>query len=589
MEPLSVTTSVTAILQLTCKFIQYLSDVKDAPKECQQCMLEASNLLNLLINLHCRLEYGQAGDPWFTAVLALNVAGGPCDQFKQALEQLQSKIEIQNGTQMSKKRLLWKFSKAEVASTLARMERLKSLLTIHTLSNTLPHLQAYMATIRETQNLQWNAQNLQQRQPILDWLSPTDFPAQQHDIISRRQEDTGRWLLDSPEFQGWLQGANRTLFCPGIPGAGKTMMAAIAIDHLYKSTQSGDIGVAYIFCNNKAKADHSARTLLAALLKQLVRSSPDMAAPVTELYDRYSERGSRPYLDDIFEALQSVCSSHTIVHIIVDALDEYEDRDGERSRIIDKLRKLQTKGDVRLLFTSRFIPGVTQKFRSSPTLELRASDEDVRRFIKGQIPRLPKCILRDDKLQRAVQDKITEAVDGMFLLARLYVDSLLDKRNRQKVMSTLGKLSKGSVALDEAYGEAIKRIDGQLAEDSSLARRALSWITYAQRKLTTQELCHALAIEPGDKALNNDNIYDIEEIISVCAGLVAVDEESNVIRLVHYTTQQYFERIRLKWNPGAQEAIAVACLTGSPRVCSTITQRITGANTYDLWRTQFLA
>jgi len=148
-----------------------------------------------------------------------------------------------------------------------------------------------------------------------------------------------------------------------------------------------------------------------------------------------------------------------------------------------------------------------------------------------------------------------------FLLARLHVDSFLDKRTKQKVLSTLDKLSKGSAALDEAYGEAIKRIDGQLAEDCSLARGALSWITYAQRPLTTKELCCALAIKPGDKALNKDDVYDVEDVISVCAGLVIVDEESSIIRLVHYTTQEYFERVRLEWNPGAQEEIAVACLT----------------------------
>jgi hypothetical protein len=65
-----------------------------------------------------------------------------------------------------------------------------------------------------------------------------------------------------------------------------------------------------------------------------------------------------------------------------------------------------------------------------------------------------------------------------FLLARLHVDSLLKKRNKWKVLSTLDKLSKGSAALDKAYNEAIKRIDGQLAKDHSLARRALSWISY---------------------------------------------------------------------------------------------------------------
>jgi len=147
-----------------------------------------------------------------------------------------------------------------------------------------------------------------------------------------------------------------------------------------------------------------------------------------------------------------------------------------------------------------------------------------------------------------------------FLLARLHVDSLLDKRNKNKVLSTLDRLSKGSAALYEAYDGAIKRIDGQLAEDRSLARRTLSWITYAQRLLTTIELCHALAIEPDDKTLNNDNVYEVDDVVSVCAGLVTVDEESNIIRFVHYTTQEYFERVCLEWNPSARKEIAEACL-----------------------------
>jgi hypothetical protein len=55
-----------------------------------------------------------------------------------------------------------------------------------------------------------------------------------------------------------------------------------------------------------------------------------------------------------------------------------------------------------------------------------------------------------------------------------------------------------------------------------LARRAIFWIVYAQRPLTTNELCNALPIELGDKALDSDDIYDVEGVISVCAGLVTV-------------------------------------------------------------------
>jgi hypothetical protein len=126
MDGLSVAASIIAVLQLTGAVIGYLNDVKDAPKECQQCAIEASNLQSLLINLLYQLNQGQTGDRWYTAVRALNVENGPLDQYKQALEQLRSRVEIQDGIQKVKRRLLWKFSKEEVASILARMERLKT-------------------------------------------------------------------------------------------------------------------------------------------------------------------------------------------------------------------------------------------------------------------------------------------------------------------------------------------------------------------------------------------------------------------------------------------------------------------------------
>jgi hypothetical protein len=129
------------------------------------------------------------------------------------------------------------------------------------------------------------------------------------------------------------------------------------------------------------------------------------------------------------------------------------------------------------------------------------------------------------------------------------------------VKSTLAKLSKGSSALDDAYKEAIQRIEGQLSGDYELAKRVLSWITYAKRPLTTTEICCALAVEPDEAELDPENIPDVEDLLSVCAGLVVVDHESAVIRLVHYTTQKYFERIRDAWNPGAQRHMASTCLT----------------------------
>ena len=54
------------------------------------------------------------------------------------------------------------------------------------------------------------------RQLIANWLTPLDFKARQQDIFSRRQEGTGQWLLDSPEFQTWLTEPGQVLYCFGM-------------------------------------------------------------------------------------------------------------------------------------------------------------------------------------------------------------------------------------------------------------------------------------------------------------------------------------------------------------------------------------
>jgi predicted ATP-grasp superfamily ATP-dependent carboligase len=132
---------------------------------------------------------------------------------------------------------------------------------------------------------------------------------------------------------------------------------------------------------------------------------------------------------------------------------------------------------------------------------------------------------------------------------------------KKAIKSTLKSLPKGSTALNKAYDEAIERIEGQLPDESKLAKSVLNWVIYAKRQLIIKEITHALAIEEGDLELDEDNIPDIEDLISVCASLIAVDEESDVIRLVHYTTQDYFKRVQETWRLKAQEEITSACLT----------------------------
>jgi hypothetical protein len=95
-------------------------------------------------------------------------------------------------------------------------------------------------------------------------------------------------------------------------------------------------------------------------------------------------------------------------------------------------------------------------------------------------------------------------------------------------------------AVFRAYKEAMERINSQSPDRQRLGRRVISWIAFAERPLLTLELQYALAITYKDVILDEDNVREANIMVSVCAGLVQVDNESGIIWLIHYTTQEYF-------------------------------------------------
>jgi hypothetical protein len=53
------------------------------------------------------------------------------------------------------------------------------------------------------------------RRNISRWLSPLNFKAVQSEYLQKRQEGTGQWFLESPEFTDWRDGTSEVLWCPG--------------------------------------------------------------------------------------------------------------------------------------------------------------------------------------------------------------------------------------------------------------------------------------------------------------------------------------------------------------------------------------
>jgi NACHT domain len=257
-------------------------------------------------------------------------------------------------------------------------------------------------------------ERLEEDQAILDWLTPIDYAAQQSDFIARRQVGTGQWLLDSEEFQTWLHSDQQTLFCPGIPGAGKTILTAVTINDLTTRFQDDlGVGIAYLYCNFRRQDEQKADDLLASLLKQLSQERASLPDSVKALYEKHKIKRTRPSFEEISRTFQSVAAIFSKAFIIIDALDECQTTNGCRTRLLTEIFLAQAKSKVNIFATSRFIPEVTEKFEGSISLEIRASEQDVRRFLDGHMSRLPGFVGRNSELQEEIKTGIVLLVQGM--------------------------------------------------------------------------------------------------------------------------------------------------------------------------------
>ncbi|EGY23740.1 ankyrin repeat protein [Verticillium dahliae VdLs.17] len=295
--------------------------------------------------------------------------------------------------------------------------------------------------------------------------------------------------------------------------------------------------------------------LLMSLLKQLTQGRSSLPECVKFLHDEHRRKRTRPSLDEVSRTLRHVADSYSRTFIIVDALDECQRNDGCRARFLTELFNLQAECGANIFATSRCIPEITDRFSASTILEIRANDEDVRRYLDGRILQSGRTLL--EKCREEIRNEITEVSDGMFLLAQLHFESVSKKRTTRSIKDALKSLLTGPEAYNHVYKEAWMRITESDTESQDLAKKVLSWITCAKRQLTTSEIQHALAIQEGDSELEEEGIPSVEDVVSVCVGLVETDEESSIIRLVHRTAQEYFQRIF----PNVETDIAKVCLT----------------------------
>lgn len=129
-DPLSISASIVALLQLTSTVVQYINNVKDASKERLRIRDEISCTSFLLYMLEGRVQQAHLGEPWLSMRQSLDMPKGPLEQFRGALEQLASRLEPSKGLKRVGKSLAWPFKTEEIKEILSTIERQKSLFNL---------------------------------------------------------------------------------------------------------------------------------------------------------------------------------------------------------------------------------------------------------------------------------------------------------------------------------------------------------------------------------------------------------------------------------------------------------------------------
>ena len=113
--------------------------------------------------------------------------------------------------------------------------------------------------------------------------------------------------------------------------------------------------------------------------------------------------------------------------------------------------------------------------------------------------------------------------------------------------------------LTQTYEETLERIRRQPSSRTQLAMEVLLWTSFSRRPLKVDELQHALAITPQTQIFDKDRIRTPKVLLDVCGGLVTIEKQSSIVRLTHYTVQEFLQS-RPDLLPDSNLQMARTCL-----------------------------
>ncbi|KAH6903048.1 hypothetical protein BKA70DRAFT_1566997 [Coprinopsis sp. MPI-PUGE-AT-0042] len=406
----------------------------------------------------------------------------------------------------------------------------------------------------------YNIHNLSER-PRDIWAilkSIPNFRKIYQDMLSKATPGTGMWLVRGDKFRVWLEpnGDIKIFWGSGIPGAGKTLLASIVIEHLEALRQSSDaeICVCYVYFRYSDRSEVTVRNILETLVKQTLERHPGCLSVIDKTYTQHLREGTEPTEAQLLALLRELADNMSCTFYILDALDEAPTR--IQLAVVRALASL----NVKLFITSRPLKTVEAHFPQAHTFHIIAQDIDIDLHITKGIDEnaeLQRLLLASPLLRDEIFSTIKQNCGGMFLHASLQLDALHDCINADQVRRRLkGFPSK----IEDVYLQTWDRILAQSADLVSVAKAVLVWVLHAARSMTVQELERAVATSPDTHRFEPDRFVPGATLMSLCRGLISLEEESRIVRLVHYTAKEMLETLLHESFPHPHSVLAAICI-----------------------------
>lgn len=248
-----------------------------------------------------------------------------------------------------------------------------------------------------------------------DCLISLSQARKQVELINERVAGTGQWFLQNEGFLKWAKkdldvDVQPTLFCPGIPGAGKTFLTSIVIDDIIRLFENdAKIGVVFFYFNSQER--FSASDVFSSFLRQLLGRLPSIPRDIRAILEKNKKRQLIFSTDELIKQFRSVISKCSRTFIIMDALDECSD--AFRDSLLQTIVSLQKAQQVSLYVTSRDIPDITNRFSDVRSQRVYANDDDIKAFVSAHMSALPRFIRHHQNIKEKILSKIPAKACGM--------------------------------------------------------------------------------------------------------------------------------------------------------------------------------